>query len=266
MELKIGKKKIGNDHPILLIAEAGINHNGDINIAHQLIDAAADAGADVVKFQTFITEDIIHPECPRPSHEELNIQENISHFDLVKKWELPFYEFEKLKVHSEDKGLIFMSTPYDINSAEFLIKMECEAIKMASAEMSNYYMLEFLGKSNIPIILSTGMNYWDEIVESVDFIKKFTDKLCILKCTSNYPASPESINLNGIKKIKDKFPNTIIGFSDHSEGQEIGIASLGLGVNIIERHFTLDKNTWGPDHRASMDPHEFKIFVKSEEK
>lgn len=263
MEYKIGDKIISEGAPVFLIAEAGINHNGDIDIAHELIDAAASSGADAVKFQTFITEEIIHPNCPNPSHEINNIGDNISHFDLVKKWELQFDQFIELKKHCKEKNVIFISTPYDLESAKFLIKLKSDAIKVASAEMINFPLIELLGKTEIPIILSTGMNYWDEIVESVDFLSSLTKKICILKCTSNYPASPESINLNGLNKIKKKYPNIPIGFSDHSEGQEISLASLSLGVNIIEKHFTLDKNLWGPDHRASMNPLEFKAFVSS---
>ena len=260
--LNIGNKVIGEGEPTFLIAEAGINHNGNKEIAHKLIDAAADSGADAVKFQTFITEEGIHQSCPRPSHESHNIKESISHFDLVKKWELPFDEFIQLKRHAEDRSVIFISTPYDLVATKYLIDLNCAAIKIASAEMVNLPMLDMVRREEIPILLSTGMNKWSEIVESADFLMEYTEKLCILKCTSNYPASPESINLRGITKLKYKFPGTVIGFSDHSAGSQIGLAALGFGINLVERHFTLDKQTWGPDHRASMEPNEFKNFVK----
>tara|TARA_B100001250_G_C19788138_1_gene785132 strand:- start:366 stop:1412 length:1047 start_codon:yes stop_codon:yes gene_type:complete len=259
--MKIGKYSIGDNQPVFIIAEAGINHNGKMDIAYDLIDAARDSGADAVKFQTFITENIIHPNCPRPSHEEENIPENISHFDLVKKWELPFESYEKLKNYSENNGLIFISTPYDIESAELLIELQCDAIKIASSDMSNYPLLDKIRHTQIPIILSTGMNYWYEIVDSINFIKEKTNKLCVLKCTSNYPASYEGINLNGLTRLKDQYPNSLFGFSDHTEGFEASIASLGFGVRIIEKHLTLEKKSWGPDHKASLDPNQFKNFV-----
>ena len=259
--MHIGKYKIGSAQPVFIIAEAGINHNGELDKAYKLIDAARDSGADAVKFQTFITENIIHPDCPRPSHEEKNILEDISHFDLVKKWELPFESFKKLKNYAEDNGLLFLSTPYDIESAELLIELQCDAIKIASADMSNFPLLDKIRRTQIPIILSTGMNYWEEILESINFIKEKTDKLCVLKCTSNYPASLGSINLNGLIRLKDQYPDSLFGFSDHTEGFEASIASLGFGVSIIEKHLTLDKKAWGPDHKASLDPDEFETFV-----
>lgn len=255
-------RKIGENHPVFIIAEAGVNHNGDVKIAHQLIDVAVEAGADAVKFQTFITEENIVHEAPLAEHHLANVGKTLSHFELIKKLELPLESFTELKSHCEEKGAVFLSTPYDLSSAKFLIELECEAIKIASSEMTNYPLLDMVRRSKIPVILSTGMSYWEEIVDSVNFLGEYHENICILKCTSNYPASPEGINLRGIAKLKKAFPKYIIGFSDHSIGNEISLASLGFGVSIIEKHFTLDKNAWGPDHKASMTPNEFKRFVQ----
>ena len=258
---KIQGKSIGPGHSVFLIAEAGVNHNGDVALAHKLIDVAADAGADAVKFQTFITEEVVSPYTPLAGHHIANVQEELSHFELAKRLELPFEAFKELKAHCEEKNLIFISTPYDIPSAQFLMNIGIKIIKIASSEITNLPLLDVIANSGIPVILSTGMSTWNEIVESVNFLRKYHSNICVLKCTSNYPASPESINLRGIKKIQETFPNLMVGYSDHSEGSEISLTALGIGINIIERHFTLDKNAWGPDHKASMTPDEFKQFV-----
>jgi len=260
--LKIGKRWVGKGEPVLIIAEAGVNHNGDIKLAHKLIDAAAEAGADAVKFQTFLTEESIGQKTPLAGHHLANVGKQMSHFDLIKKLELPFEKFAELKKHCEQKGVIFLSTPYDVFSAEFLIKLGCDAIKIASSELMNYPMLDVVRRSKRPVLLSTGMSRWNEIIDSIHFVGKFNKNICILKCTSNYPASPASINLRGIQKLREEFPQYLIGFSDHSVGNEISLASLALDVVMIERHFTLDKQAWGPDHKASLTPSELKYFVK----
>lgn len=262
-QLSLRTRIIGESQPTFIIAEAGVNHNGDINLAHRLIDSAANAGADAVKFQTFITEEVVSPYAPLAGHHITNVKDKISHFDLITKLELPLEAFRGLKHHCKKKNVIFISTPYDIPSAEFLINIGAEVIKVASSEMSNFPLLDVIRQSKIPVILSTGMSSWDEIVESVNFIKEYHDNICILKCTSNYPASPESINLRGITKLKESFPDCLVGFSDHSEGIEISLSALGFGVCIVEKHFTLDKNAWGPDHKASMKPEEFRQFVQA---
>ncbi|MFC1807232.1 N-acetylneuraminate synthase family protein [Candidatus Omnitrophota bacterium] len=261
--LSLKKHNIGEGNPVFLIAEAGVNHNGDINIAHELIDAAKEAGADCVKFQAFTAAETVTLGAPLASHHLANTGSELSHFELIRKLELPPESFTELKYHCEQKNIMFLSTPYDIRSVASLIKLNPEAIKIASSEMTNYPLLDLVRRSQIPVILSTGMAQWNEIVDSVNFIKEINEKICILKCTSNYPASPDSTNLLGIHRLKEAFSQCVIGFSDHSIGNEISLVALGLGVSIIERHFTLDKDAWGPDHRASMNPNEFTNFVKA---
>jgi sialic acid synthase SpsE len=257
----IKNKMIGENQPVFIIAEAGVNHNGEVAIAHKLIEAAADAGADAVKFQTFITEELVSPETPLAGHHIANVKEELSHFELIKKLQLSFDAFLELKYHAEERGMIFISTPYDIPSAEFLIELGVDILKIASSEITNYPLLDVIRQSRIPVVISTGMSLWEEIVESVNFIKEYNNKICILKCTSNYPASAGSINLRGISKLKETFSDCLVGFSDHSEGFEISLASLGFGICMLERHFTLSKTWWGPDHKASMTPQEFNQFV-----
>jgi len=248
---------------VLVIAEAGVNHNGDVDIAHQLIDAAAEAGADAIKFQTFVTEEIVAPDAPLAGHHMANVGEELTHYELLKRIELPWDAHPKLKTHCEERGVIFISTPYDVSSAKFLVELGCQVIKVASSEMTNLPLLDVLGDAGLPVMLSTGMSHWEEIVESVRFLEQKGTPLCILKCTSNYPATPASINLRGLIRMREAFPDCVLGLSDHSEGIEISLAALGLGATVIERHFTLDPEAWGPDHKASLPPAEFKRLVKS---
>jgi len=261
--ISINNSKIGRGQPVFLIAEAGINHNGDIAKAHQLIEAAQAAGADAVKFQTFITNEVIATDAPLAKHMLTNVGQKQSHYKLVSKLELPFEAFVELKQHCEESGLVFISTPYDSSSAQWLLDIKSEIIKIASSELTNFPLLDIVGRSKIPVLLSTGMSTWEEIVGSVEFLEQYHKDICILKCTSNYPASPEGANLLGITKLAEKFPHLVIGFSDHSEGNEISLAAVSFGVSVIERHFTLNKKLWGPDHRASMTPNEFARLVSS---
>lgn len=260
MNIKLRNKIIGNKKTFI-IAEAGINHNGKFHLAKKLVDEAIKTGVDAIKFQTFKTENVIRPDCPRPSHEVLNLKENISHFDLVKRWELNYEDFIKIKKYCEKKKIIFFSTPGDLESLNFLIKIKSPIIKVASADMLNLPMLDVVRKTKIPLILSTGMSKWSEIKSSANFFLEKSKKLVLLKCTSNYPASNKSLNILGIKKLQNEYPNTIIGFSDHSSGPEASYSAVSLGAKVIERHFTLDKKMWGPDHIASMDTKELKNFV-----
>ena len=263
MQITTSFNVIGTNNPVFIIAEAGVNHNGDIKLAHKLIDAAASAGADAVKFQTFLTDELVSNDAPFAEHHIANVKDAVSHYDLLKKLELPFGSFQELKTHCKEENILFLSTPYDIPSAELLINMQTELIKISSSEMMNYPLLDVIGRSKIPVILSTGMNSWEEIEDSVNFLNTYDSQLCILKCTSNYPALPESINLRGIERLKESFDDCLIGFSDHTEGNEISLAALGLGISILEKHFTLDRNQWGPDHSASMMAGEFSAFVKA---
>ncbi len=263
MPLFLRNRRLSPDAPVFIIAEAGVNHNGEIKQAHQLIDQAAACGADAVKFQTFITEEIISKDAPLAGHHLANVGKSTSHFDLIKRLELRFDAFDELKQHCEEKKMTFFSAPYDIESARFLIGLGVEIIKVPSSEMMNYPMLDVIRREDTLVMLSTGMSQWDEIVDAVSFVKEYQSKLIVLKCTSNYPASPESLNLNGVRRMQNRFPELMIGFSDHCLGCEASLVAVGMGVKVLERHFTLDKNDWGPDHKASMEPKEFSDFVQA---
>ena len=200
-------------------------------------------------------------------HQWLNIIKKISkktsHYDILKKLELKFDDFVKLKKYTINKKMKFISTPYDIKSLLFLIKIKTDFIKFASSELLNFPMLDIARKSNIPIILSTGMSNLREVVESINFVLEKNKNLIVLKCTSDYPAKIEELNLKSLKSLQEIFKNKITyGFSDHSIGSVAAITSLKFNVKFIEKHFTLNKNSNGPDHKASTDPKELKLFIQ----
>lgn len=258
----IGKKSVGHDSPCFIIAEAGVNHNGDIKLAKKLVDMALYAGADAVKFQTFKSEKLVTGYAEMAKYQKDNIGAEDSQFNMLKKLELSYNEFEELKKYCENKGIIFMSTPFDTESADFLNSIGLEAFKISSGDLTNIPLLEHIAGFNKPIILSSGMAVLGEIEDAVISLKnKGMNDIAVLHCTSNYPAALESVNLRAMNTIKDSF-NIIGGYSDHTEGITIPIAAAALGANIIEKHFTLDKNMEGPDHKASLEPEELKKMIE----
>lgn len=259
--IKIGDKAIGENKPVLIIAEAGINHNRDINIARKLVDAACAAGADAVKFQTFKAEGFISDRKMAYSYVEAGKEKTESQFDMFKRLELPFEWHKELKEHAEKKGLIFMSTPGDEECTDFLENLGVAAFKIGSDDLTNLRLIKYIARKDKPVIISTGMSLMKEIESAVKaFYSTGNKKLILLHCSSEYPANMEHANLMVIKTLKNKF-NVPVGFSDHMEGINAAIASVALGACIIEKHFTLDKNMKGPDHRFSSDPKELKGLV-----
>jgi N,N'-diacetyllegionaminate synthase len=261
--MRIEKKYIGKGEPVFIIAEAGVNHNGDEKIAFKMVEEAAKAGADAIKFQTFITKEVVSLETPLAEHHISNVFDVNSHFELIKKLELPLEMFSKLKDYAHKLGLIFISTPYDIISARYLASINVPAVKIASAEVKNTPLVEAVIETKIPVILSTGMNNLEDISRVVGEILDNKIQAGILKCTSNYPADYDNVNLRGIRTLKKKFSGCVIGFSDHTKGYEVSCAAAAIGAKIIEKHFTLDKNMWGPDHRASVNVKELHLFVSA---
>lgn len=260
--LNIGNRSVGYNSPCFIIAEAGVNHNGDIKRAKKLVDMALYAGADAVKFQTFKSEKLVTGYAKMAKYQKDNIGAEDSQFNMLKKLELSYNQFEELKKYCENKGIIFMSTPFDIESADFLNSIGLEAFKISSGDLTNIPLLEHIAGFNKPIILSSGMAVLGEIEEAVMSLKnKGMSDIAVLHCTSNYPAALETVNLRAMNTIKDSF-NVIGGYSDHTEGITIPIAAAALGANIIEKHFTLDKNMEGPDHKASLEPEELKNMIE----
>ncbi len=262
MPIKIQNKLIGNNNPCFIIAEAGVNHDGDIEKAKKLIDIAKDAGADAVKFQTWITEEIVTKEVAQAEYQVKNTGKKESQFEMLKRLELSFDQFRELKKYADNKKIIFLSTPDDEKSVEFLEELGVPAFKIGSGEITNILILKKIAEKNKPIILSTGMANLREIQDAIDVIYKTGNKkLILLHCTSQYPTEYKDVNIKAMKTLKNIF-NTIVGYSDHTIGTLVPQIAVSLGANVIEKHFTYDKNAKGPDHRCSLDPIELKEMVK----
>lgn len=247
----------------LIIAEAGVNHNGNVNIAFQLCDAAKKAGADVVKFQTWKTEAIITRNVEQAEYQQENTGVQESQFDMLKKLELTQEEFRRVKEYCDSIGIIFASTADEAESLDFLISLGITFIKIGSGEIGNVSYLRYIGSKKMPVILSTGMSSLADIDISVQALRDggATD-ITLLHCTTSYPCSYENVNLNAMHTIRDAF-KLPVGYSDHTIGSTVAVAAVAMGATVIEKHFTLDKNMEGPDHIASSDPQEFEAFVKA---
>ncbi len=250
------------DNKVIIIAEAGVNHNGDINLAKQLIDVAADCGVDFVKFQTWVTEENIANDAPKALYQIENDGEG-SQFEMVKKLELSFSDFKELKKYADEVGVNFLSTPDELTSLNFLINdLDLAIIKIGSGEINNIPFLRSVGAAKKDVIISTGMSTLSDVEIAFNtLLKSGALSVSILHCTTSYPAPFNSINLKAMEVLKFAF-KTRVGYSDHTEGNEVSIAAVAMGAEIIEKHFTLDKKMKGPDHKASLDPQELKNFVK----
>lgn len=242
----------------MIIAEIGVNHNGDIKLAKKMIKSAGECGVDAVKFQTFNSEDLVTENAETAGYQEKNTNEN-SQLKMLKKLELTFDDFKELKDYASKCNVVFISSPFDVKSVDLLEILDVPLYKLGSGELNNFELIDHVQKTNKPIIISTGMATLDEIKETYDFIEN-KDNLIILHCITGYPTSFEEANLNFIKTLKSEF-DVPIGFSDHSPGIELPIAAVALGACVVEKHFTLDKNLEGPDHKASLNPKEFKAMV-----
>ncbi len=262
MRIKIGKRLIGEKKPCFIIAEAGVNHNGDIRLAKKLIDVAKKSGADAVKFQTFIAEKIVTKNASKANYQKRTTGTRESQYQMLKKLELAQDDFLKLKKYADSKNILFLSTPYDKGSVEFLYKIGALAFKISSADITNFPLLTTVAKKKIPIILSTGMSTIKEIRETVNLVKKEgNNQLVLLHCNFNYPAKIGEVNLRAMRSLEKNF-KVPVGYSDHTEGIEVAVAAVALGACVIEKHFTLNKNLAGPDHKASIEPKEFKEMVR----
>lgn len=261
--LDIAGRTVGPEAPCFIIAEAGVNHNGSLELAEKLIDAAVRAGADAVKFQTFIADKLVAPDTPMASYQIANTRKNHSQHELIRTLELPWDGFKRLKQYADHKDILFLSTPFDEDSADFLETIGTAAFKIPSGEVSNHILLRHIAKKERPIILSTGMSTLDEVATAVTCLREAGgSSLAILHCVSNYPTNPREVNLRAMDTLSQKFHPAPIGFSDHSLGIEIALAARARGACIIEKHFTLDKAMAGPDHLMSLDTNELKDLVR----
>ena len=247
----------------LIIAEAGVNHNGNLDIAFQLCKAAKESGADVVKFQTWNTEKIITKNVPQADYQVENTGCSESHFDMLKKLELSYEDFTKIKKYCDEIGIQFASTADEEESLDFLVSLGIPYIKIGSGEITNIPYLRAMGSKKLPIVLSSGMATLGEVETALFELENAgaTD-IILLHCTTSYPCVVEDVNLNAMLTMKNAF-KLAVGYSDHTEGIEVPIAAVALGATVIEKHFTLDRKMAGPDHLASTEPREFKQMVES---
>lgn len=262
--VQIGSRKVGNGFPCFIVAEAGVNHNGEMDKAHQLIDAAVSAGADAVKFQAFMTEDLVSAAADKADYQKTTTGAAGGQYEMLKKLELGFEQQAELKRHCDDSGIIYLCTPYENKSADMLEKMSVSAIKIASTDTNNIPFLRYLAPKGLPVVLSTGMSTLGEIEEAVETLKHhgLENKIILLQCTSEYPAPFQDVNLRAIKTLEAAF-HCPVGFSDHTPGTGAGPWSVAVGACMVEKHFTLDCSLEGPDHRASVEPKELKVLVES---
>jgi N,N'-diacetyllegionaminate synthase len=258
---KIGTREVGKDAPCFIIAEAGVNHNGKLSLALELVDIAKESGADAVKFQTFKTDSLVLKGAPQAEYQRKNAI-NIDQYSMLKSLELSGRDFQKISKYCKKKNIIFLSTPFDEESVELLRKIDVPAFKIGSGDLNNIVLLEKILSVKKPLILSTGMSTSGEIREVVTRLEKMGAKeIAILHCVSSYPAPYKEINLRVIPRLIKQY-NYPAGFSDHTMGTHIAIAAVALGAKVIEKHFTLDKKMAGPDHKASASPKELKELVK----
>lgn len=254
----------------VLIAEAGVNHNGDIAIARELIAAAADAGADYVKFQTFHASDLATAAASKAVYQNEGMPGVKNQLEMLKNLELPDEAFVSLKDYADKIGIGFLSSPFDLASIRLLARMNLPLVKVPSGEINNLPYLRELAVHDWAIILSTGMSAMDEISAALEILKKAgaeSDRITLLHCTTEYPTPIDEVNLLAIPFMADHFPECRgIGFSDHTEGIEAALGAAALGAQVIEKHFTLDKSMPGPDHKASTDPNELRALARGIDK
>lgn len=250
-----------SDKGCLIIAEAGVNHNGDVRLAYELCDAAKAAGADVVKFQTWKTENIITRNVAQAEYQKDNTGIEESQFDMLKRLELTYDEFAGIKKYCDEIGIVFASTADEAESLDHLLEIGIPFIKIGSGEIGNVSYLRYMGSKGLPVILSTGMSTLEDIDISLEALRSGgAEEIILLHCTTSYPCKTEDVNLRAMLTLKEKY-GLEVGYSDHTQGNTVAVAAVALGAKVIEKHFTLDKNMEGPDHKASLDPKELKQLV-----
>ncbi|MDP3792385.1 MAG: N-acetylneuraminate synthase [bacterium] len=261
-KIKIGHKFIGTDQPVFIIAEAGVNHNHRLDLALELVDAAADVRADAVKFQTFRAEQVVTEAGVMAEYQKKNIGKTESQLDMLRKLEFSESWYPKVIAHCKKRGIIFLSTPHgSFDSIDLLQKLGVPAFKFGSGDLTTLPILEYAAKLNKPIILGTGMATMAEVKEAVGAIKKAgNSQIVMLHCTTNYPCPPEEVNLRAMQTMMREL-DVLVGYSDHTLGSQVPVMAVTLDACVIEKHLTLDNDLPGPDHKASANPTVFKKMV-----
>lgn len=261
--IKIGDHEVGENKPVFIIAEAGVNHNGDVGLAKRLIDVAFEAGADAVKFQTFKANKLISSKAPYGDYKSTGVD-----IKLIEKLELSLQHYIELIDYCDDLGIVFLATPFDFGSVNLLEKLKSTAYKISSSDLTNIPLLKHIALKQMPILLSTGMGSLSEIEDALNAISLAMAipihqlPVVLMHCISHYPAPTKDLNLRAIKTLSDTF-KIPVGYSDHSKGVEAALAAVVLGACVIEKHYTLNRNFPGPDHKSSVEPAELKFLVES---
>lgn len=248
---------------VYVIAEAGVNHNGNMDMAYKLIDAAKEAGADAVKFQTYKTENLVSKLAQKADYQKRTTAAGETQFDMLRKLELSDEDFINLKKYCDKAGIHFLSTPFDKESVDFLDRIDVPVMKIPSGEITNFPLLVKVAQTGKPIIISTGMCEMEEIQAALDVLEEGGEKeIVVLHCNTEYPTPMKDVNLSAMYQMRAVLKKPI-GYSDHTKGIEIPIAAVAMGASVIEKHFTLSRDLEGPDHKASLEPEELKRMIES---
>ena len=261
-ELEIAGRKVGPGHPCFIIAEAGVNHNGDIGMAQNLVDAAVEAGADAVKFQTFRAARLASHSAPKAEYQLRTTEAAESQLEMLRRLELSAEDHRQIQDYCQAREILFMSSPFDEESADLLAALEVPVFKVPSGEIVNLPLLTHVARMGWPMIVSTGMADLGEVEQAVRTISAAGNReMVLLHCVSNYPAQPTDVNLGAMNVMAKAF-DVPVGYSDHTLGTEVPMAAVSLGACVIEKHLTLDTNLPGPDHLASLGPEEFAAMIQ----
>lgn len=261
--IQLVNRLIGPGQPVFVIAEAGVNHNGDLKMARALIDVAVETGADAVKFQTFQADRLVTANAPKAEYQLQTTGAAESQLELLRRFELSADAHRELQAHCHERGIIFLSTPFDEEAVDLLHELNVPAFKISSGDLTNSPLLEYVASKGKPVILSTGMSELSELIEAVSVLNMAgCENPVLLHCVSNYPAEPAEVNLRAMQTMRSAF-DVPVGFSDHTEGIDVALAAVAMGACVIEKHFTLDRTLPGPDHRASLEPAELRDLVRS---
>ncbi len=261
-EININGRRIGPGHPCLVIAEAGVNHNGSLESALKLVDVAAEADADAVKFQTFKADRLATTAAPKAAYQQRTTAPDESQLEMLRRLEFSESDHRALVERCDERRLLFMSTPFDEESADLLADLDLAVFKIPSGEITNLPLLAHVARLGRPMIVSTGMSNLGEVEAALDAIEAENNRqVVLLHCVSNYPADPADVNLRAMETLRAAF-DVPVGYSDHTLGIEVSLAAVALGASVVEKHFTLDRSLPGPDHASSLEPAELADLVR----
>jgi N-acetylneuraminate synthase len=261
-DFTIGARRVGSKHSCFVVAEAGVNHNGELQKALEMVDVAASAGADAIKYQTFQADELASPEAPKAGYQAEATGSKESQLEMLRRLQLAPDAHRALLARCQQRGIQFLSSPFDEASADFLEELGVPAFKVPSGELTNLPFLRYLAQKGRPLIVSTGMSDMGEVAAAVAAVREAGGRdLALLQCVSRYPADPTEANLKAMATLRERF-GVPVGFSDHTLGVEVSLAAVALGAAVIEKHFTLNRRLPGPDHAASLEPPELELLVR----